>query len=511
MPTILKTKNSVTTTVVPTTLQQGELAVNITDKKMWVGNAATTPVQILGAGVTNDAGGSNTQVQYNSSGVLAGSANLTFNGTILTSTGFAGPINGTVGATTANTGLFTTLGATGVATFSAGTVSAPAITTTGDTNTGIFFPAADTIAFTEGGAESMRIDSGGNVGLGVTPSAWVGFTAMQFGGQAYVAGSSLGMGMTSNAYRDAGGFKYIATSGAALYAQASGNSHAWYTAPSGTAGNAITFTQAMTLNASGNLLLGTTSQLRSGLASFAGSSSSVNQLVLADTNAYNASPTVQQTFTFKSNTAGTYVDGGFIRVTKANATDGNTLSNMTFATNTGSAAVEAMRIDSSGNVLIGKTSATANGGDLQVSSGITFPATQVAKSDANTLDDYEEGTFTPTVQGVSSAGTATYSAQDGKYTKIGNLVYVNVYLTYTGGTGTGQLAVGGLPFTSASSPIAVPSIYLDGVTFTAGYYPQAILNTNGTRIDFYQTQGGASFSINYDAAATILLSLTYRV
>ena len=84
MATILKTKNSVTTTVAPTTLQQGELAVNITDKKMWVGNAATTPVQIVGAGATNRAGGSNTQVQYNSSGDLAGSANMTFSGTALT-------------------------------------------------------------------------------------------------------------------------------------------------------------------------------------------------------------------------------------------------------------------------------------------------------------------------------------------------------------------------------------------------------------------------------------------
>jgi hypothetical protein len=50
----------------------------------------------------------------------------------------------------------------------AGTVSLPAITTTGDTNTGIFFPAADTIAFTEGGAEAMRINSSGNVGIGET-------------------------------------------------------------------------------------------------------------------------------------------------------------------------------------------------------------------------------------------------------------------------------------------------------------------------------------------------------
>ena len=87
--------------------------------------------------------------------------------------GVSGRINaanfdGIVGANTAAAGNFTTLGATGVATFSAGTVSAPAITTTGDTNTGIFFPAADTIAFTEGGVESMRIDSDGDVGIGTT-------------------------------------------------------------------------------------------------------------------------------------------------------------------------------------------------------------------------------------------------------------------------------------------------------------------------------------------------------
>jgi hypothetical protein len=75
-------------------------------------------------------------------------------------------------------GSFTTLDASGVATFSAGSASAPAITTTGDTNTGIFFPSADVIAFTDGGAESMRIDANKNLLIGnttATDSSGIGF------------------------------------------------------------------------------------------------------------------------------------------------------------------------------------------------------------------------------------------------------------------------------------------------------------------------------------------------
>jgi hypothetical protein len=124
--------------------------------------------QLSATSIINSGLTSGRVVYSTTSGLETDSANLTFNGTILTSTGFAGPINGTVGATTPSTGAFTTLSATGVATFSAGSAAAPAITTTGDTNTGIFFPAADTIAFAEGGAEAMRLDSSGNLGIGTT-------------------------------------------------------------------------------------------------------------------------------------------------------------------------------------------------------------------------------------------------------------------------------------------------------------------------------------------------------
>jgi hypothetical protein len=164
--------SSATASAVPlaANLAQGELALNTNDGRLFYKDSAGV-VQTMASKATGAIGGSTTQVQFNNAGVLGGSASLTWSGTVLTSSGFAGPLNGTVGATTPAAGAFTTVSASGVATFSAGAVGTPAITTTGDTNTGIFFPAADTIAFTEGGAESMRIDSSGNLLVGGTASA----------------------------------------------------------------------------------------------------------------------------------------------------------------------------------------------------------------------------------------------------------------------------------------------------------------------------------------------------
>ena len=122
-------------------------------------------------------------------------------GTNITGTAAAFNINGTVGATTATTGAFTTLSATGVTTVQAGSAAAPAITTSGDTNTGIFFPAADTIAFAEGGAEAMRITSTGAVGVGTTtPNAKLDINEAVTS----TIGDSLGLNIQNNDSRNVG-------------------------------------------------------------------------------------------------------------------------------------------------------------------------------------------------------------------------------------------------------------------------------------------------------------------
>jgi hypothetical protein len=119
----------------------------------------------IGSSTTGNS--ANTQIIFNDNGTLRGDTGLVFNKTTdaLTVAGLVTAGSATItGAATVGT----TLGVTGVSTFAAGTAALPALTTTGDTNTGIYYPAADTFAVTTGGTQRILVNSTGlNVGAGV--------------------------------------------------------------------------------------------------------------------------------------------------------------------------------------------------------------------------------------------------------------------------------------------------------------------------------------------------------
>jgi len=161
--------------------------------------------------------------------------------------------------------------------------------------------------------ERMRLDSSGNLGLGVTPSAWRSATkAIQLSAgasfQGFDNGSIVATTVGSNIFFNASNQAiYLNSQAATSYAQASG-SHYWYTAPSGTAGNAISFTQAMTLDASGNLLVGQTSLAPATLGASLAATGIISSAVAASTNAttaYNLYSTNGGAYRFYVGMAGT--------------------------------------------------------------------------------------------------------------------------------------------------------------------------------------------------------------
>jgi hypothetical protein len=314
----------------------------------------------------------------------------------------------TIASKDINSGTFTNISVSGVASFADGTVSLPSITNIGDTNTGIFFPAADTIAFTEGGAESMRIDSSGNVGIGTTsPGA-----KLEVNGDALVSWAAASTKFIGSRF-------------------------------------STTYDLGMYMDADNRFLT---------LSAKAGDSTG--------------------TINFK----------------------------------TGVTPTERMRIDSSGNLLVGITSARANAGDVQVSKGISFPATQSAQSDANTLDDYEEGTFDPRLSFATGGDTFSYNARVGTYTKIGRLVTINVLVdTSAKGAGTGNLSLTNLPFTVASTTYAATVPRTVGISNT-GPISAYTFGGQTTLIFFTVSSIGVETQItntNVGAANTLIFSLTY--
>lgn len=149
---------------------------------------------------------------------------------------------------------------------------------------------------------------------------------------------------------------------------------------------------------------------------------------------------------------------------------------------------------------------------IHLTSGqIGFPATQVSSADANTLDDYEEGTWTPGISIGSGTTGITYSSQTGYYTKIGNVVTVRGRIALTAkGSLTGIIYITGLPFTVANNPPTqtVPTLLIYNATFANQFSGLATVNTT-TVILYEVTEAGAITGLaNTDLTDTSNFTIT---
>jgi len=167
-----------------------------------------------------------------------------------------------------------------------------------------------------------------------------------------------------------------------------------------------------------------------------------------------------------------------------------------------------------GSVGIGSETPTSSG------IGITFPATQSASTSANTLDDYEEGTWTPAYEGLTgSAGSLAYATNfpRGRYTKIGRLVVATGEIELTNkGSWTSGVRIAGLPFNLSATEVAQGFCIAGFVDFAVGELYLNTRNTGGANALFYfdKTKDNAEREILFTTAvnnnSTFYFSLTYQ-
>ena len=328
-----------------------------------VSNSATTATNANTASaiVARDASGN-----FSAGTITASSLAVTGNLTVDTNTLFVDAVNNYVGvgtatpsspldivtatniiaqlssSTTSNTTLRVANTAVGGSTFDIAT---------GATGHFLFGAGAIPLVFGTNNTTRATLDASGNLGLGVTPSAWgSGYTAMQLRTGALFGTSSRDLNIGANVFVNASAaFAYTETSQATTYTQYLGV-HSWYTAPSGTAGDAITFTQAMTLDASGNLGVGTTATAGVRLHLYTAAAIAEHRIECSDTSGV---------FSRWKSSAGDIGYFGQANVFIGGASSSNlgiasTTGSIVLAT--GSTITERARIDTSGNFGIGTAS-----------------------------------------------------------------------------------------------------------------------------------------------------------
>lgn len=149
--------------------------------------------------------------------------------------------------------------------------------------------------------------------------------------------------------------------------------------------------------------------------------------------------------------------------------------------------------------------------------GYNFTAnTPAAGMTSRLLNWYEEGTFTPAAVGGTTPGTGTYTTQVGRYTRIGNRVMFNINLQWSSHTGSGDMTISGLPFTSnntSGNAHSVSIFYTGFSTLQANNVLVPLINANSAVITMYQTPagGGSVGLVTLDTSAQVVISGHYEV
>ena len=180
----------------------------------------------------------------------------------------------------------------------------------------------------------------------------------------------------------------------------------------------------------------------------------------------------------------------------------SSLGNLVFGTSEGTnidqdgiLPTERMRINTNGVLVFAGGNTAASG------IGIAFPATQSASSDANTLDDYEEGTWTPT---DGSGAGLSISSNGAQYIKIGKMVWLYCYVTYPTNSNATGAAIGNLPFTVAGG--LYPQLTVRPTSaISSGIVAQA--SAGGTTVGFYIVNSGAG-AVTNAALSTFAVLIT---
>ena len=303
---------------------------------------------------------------------------------------------------------------------------------------------ANNLKFATNNTTALTIDTNGNLGLGVTPNAWSGFNqVMQMNHVSFGSAGANEMDLGVNFYYNSG-YKYMTTGYATDYIQYSGQ-HQWYTAPSNTAGSPIAFTQAMTLDNYGNLLINSTSAYYSGKMGI------------------QLNPAVGQANTFVP----VFINGIVCSTAGNPSFVGNWYSPGWFG-------IGPDTQNADNTVRIGQVNGNSSGFSWNgtysniKAAGIIF--NNASSSVNSTLNDYETGTWTPIMSRSSSNPSVSYVFQVGTYTKTGNMVYATGAVDWSSVSGgSGFYQISGLPFTVLNSSHMYPQGTAND--FSSGFIP----------------------------------------